>query len=443
MLGRLSVFADAFDLASALAVSEAPGAVADVFESDPADVLERLVDRSLVSPVARGDAADFRLLGIIREFAADRFESDPDAAQVRASHARNVLTIAERSAAALDGPDEGAALQRLDRAADDVRVALDWALADGAAGSPETNDHLAIRLTTAIGRAWYLQGHSREGAEQIDRALAADPDASPALRANALHLSGVLHEERRESTLATERFEASLSLLRSIDDRLLIARELNSLGVVARNAGEIDRAADLLEDSLAMRRSLADGPGIATTLTNLGVVAIDRDRYDEARTILEEALRLDRASGGAGVVAYSSSLLGTVLLRTGRRDQGVTLLRSALATFAGLGDADGVAECLERLSEAALGDDPARAARLSYVAATIRRREDIPLRAPDEAEATRRTQTIEAALDAAALADARADASAMDLEAATAYALAATSTPDEARSPDATGPMLP
>ena len=438
MLGRLSVFSDAFDLASALAVSEGSGASEDTFDGDPADVLERLVDRSLVSTVARGDTTDFRLLGIIREFAADRFESDPDAARVRERHARNVLAIAERSAAALDGPQEVAALQRLDRAGDDVRVALDWAIAGGGSGSPDTNDHLGLRLTTALGRAWYLQGRSREGAEQIDRALAADPAAPSTLRANALHLSGVLHEERRESALATERFEASLELLRSIDDRLLIARELNSLGVAARNAGEIDRSADLLEEALAMRRSLGDGPGIATTLTNLGVVAIDRGRYDEARIHLVEALELDRASGASGVVAYSSSLLGTVYLRTGRRGEGITLLRSALATFAGLGDADGVAECLERLSEAALGDDPARAARLSHAAATIRQREDVPIRPPDEAEAMRQMLAIEAALDAPALANARADAAAMDLEAATAYALAATLMPDEADNPEAT-----
>src|SRR2546430_1897470 len=68
MLGRLSVFADAFDLESALAVTEGSGP--DRSELDPADLLERLVDRSLVSTIARGDATDFRLLGIIREFAA-------------------------------------------------------------------------------------------------------------------------------------------------------------------------------------------------------------------------------------------------------------------------------------------------------------------------------------------------------------------------------------
>src|SRR5205814_8341876 len=128
-----------------------------------------------------------------------------------------------------------------------------------------------------------------------------------------------------------------------------------------------------------------------------------------------------------GVVAYSSGLLGTVLLRTGRRDEGVALLRSALATFAGLGDADGVAECLDRLSEAALVDDPPRAARLAYASSAIRRREDVALRPADAAETARHFSAIEAALSAQALDAARADAAAMDVEAATAYALAETS----------------
>ena len=427
MLGRLSVFAGTFDLEAALAVTADVGGGEK--RADPADVLERLVDRSLISTVARPPSTDFRLLGIIREFAADALEAAPDVAAVRGRHSRYVLAIAETGTAALDGPDERDALGRLERSADDIRAVLERTLAPGAA-APADDDHLALRLTCAMGRAWYLQGRSREGSEYIERALAADPDAPIELRANALHFSGVMHDERRETARAMERLDAALALHRTIGEPRLIARELNSLGVVARNAGDTDRAASLLDESLAMRRALADPPGIATALTNLGVVAIDRGRYEEARTFLEEAIALDRASGASGVVAYSSSLLGTVLLRTGRRDEALPLLRTALMAFADLGDADGVAECLERLGEATLADDPARAARLVGAAGAIRRQQDVPLRPPDEAAATRLMLAVEAALDADTLAAARADAAAMDLEAATAYALAATSTAD-------------
>jgi predicted ATPase len=427
VLQRLSVFADAFDLEAASAVAADQGVGSGT--SDPVDVLERLVDRSLISTVSRGESTDFRLLGIIREFAADALEAGPEAAAVRERHARYWLGVAEAEAAALDGPDERRALERLDRSADDLRAALEWALGPRDPSGTD-DDHVALRLTLALSRAWYLHGRAREASDYLERALDSAPDAPITLRANALHMSGVMHDERRESVRAVERFEASLALLRTIGDPRLIARELNGVGVVARNSGDIDRAAALFEESLTMRRALGDDAGIATTLTNLGVVAIDQGRYDEARTLLEEAVRLDRASGATGVVAYSSSLLGTVLLRTGRHGEAVALLRAALTTFAELGDVDGVAECLERLGEATLADDPATAARLLAASSTIRQREDVPLRPPDEAVATRLMHAVEAALDPALLAAARAEAAAMDLEAATAYALASTSAAD-------------
>jgi len=429
MLQRLSVFADAFDLDAAVAIAADPGDGSHT--SDPVDVLERLVDRSLVASVARSETTDFRLLGIIREFATDELETGLEAAAVRERHARYWLGIAEAEAAALDGPHERGALERFDRSADDFRAALEWVLGPHLTGID--GDHVALRLTLALSRAWYLHGRAREASDYLERALAGDADAPSALRANALHMSGVMHDERRETARAVEQLETSLALLRTVGDPRLIARELNSVGVVARNSGDIDRAATLFEESLTMRRALADDAGIATTLTNLGVVAIDRGQYEEARTVLEEAVRLDRASGATGVVAYSSSLLGTVLLRTGRRDEALALLRAALATFAELGDVDGVAECLERLGEAILASDPEAAARLLAASSTIRQREDIPLRPLDEAVATRLMHEVEAAVDPASLAAARADAAAMDIEAAGAYALAVTATTDVAR----------
>jgi predicted ATPase/class 3 adenylate cyclase len=423
MLTRLSVFADAFDLEGALAVTA--DAADGAGTTDPVVVLERLVDRSLVSTVSGEESTDFRLLGIIREFAADELGTGRDAIRARERHARYVLAVAESSTEEIDGPGERRALERLGRSADDVRAVLERTL-DAGVDAPADEDHIALRLTSAMSRAWYLQGRTREGSDYLERALAADPDAPVGLRANALHMSGVLHDERRETARAMEQLDASLELLRAIGDARRIARELNSVGVVARNAGDTERAAALLEESLAMRRALADLPGVATSLTNLGVVAIDRGRYDEAQSLLEEAVGLDRASGASGVVAYSSNLLGTVLVRTGRRAEALDLLRPALETFAELGDADGVAECLERLGEAVLTQDPARAARLVYAAGAIRRQHDVPLRAPDEAAAERLMLAVDAALETEALAEARTEAAVMDLEAAVAYALAST-----------------
>ncbi len=424
MFGRLSVFAGAFDLESALVVAGEPGSPASATDPmDPTDVLERLVDRSLVSTMSRTGSNDFRFIEIIREFAADAFASDPDADAVRDRYAARILDIVEASDRQLDGPDEPQALDRLERWREDIRAVLEWSLGDGSL--PAGPDHLGLRLARAMGRAWYLHGRAREGSELLERALAADPDAPLELRANALHLAGVLNDERGQSARAMAEFEASLALVRGLGDDRRVARELNSVGVVARNVGDTDRAAAYFEESLAMRRASADLPGIATTLSNLGVIAIDRGRYQEARTLLEEAVSLDRASGAAGAAAYSTLTLGTALLRLGERPEAVDLLRGALTTFAALDNDDGVAESLERLGEAVLGDDPSASARLLSAAIEIRRRADIPVRPADKLVTQRLEQAVEATVEPGVLAAARAEAAAMDLEAATAYALAA------------------
>ena len=426
-LQRLSVFADVFDLDAATIVCAA--ASGDTEAPDPVDVVERLVDRSLVQVVDRSDHTGLRLLGLIREFAAERLAEGHEEFAARRGHATHFLGVAEAEAGALDGPDEHGALVRLERSADDFRAALAWLL--GGSGAPDgaQDEHLALRFTTALGRAWYLRGRALEASDLLERAIAADPSAPIDLRAEALHLSGVMHDERRQSGLAMARLEAALALLRTIGDPRRIARELNSVGVVARNAGETERAMVLLEESLSMRRALGDDRGIATTLTNLGVVAMDQGRFDEALERLSQAVILDRASGRSSVLAYSSCLLGTALIRTGDRAAGIELVRTALRTFADLGDADGVAECLERMGEGSVDGDPDLAARLLGAAAGLRHREGIPIRPPDEATARDSIAALERRLDRETLETLRSEGEAMDIEAATAFALASTERP--------------
>ena len=97
---------------------------------------------------------------------------------------------------------------------------------------------------------------------------------------------------------------------------------------------------------------------------------------------------------------------------------------SALAVFNDLDDTDGVAESLERLGEAFSVDDPARAARLLLAARSIRERERVALRAIDEAKAAELIASVTRSLTQAELDAALADANAMDVDAAAAYALA-------------------
>jgi predicted ATPase/class 3 adenylate cyclase len=435
MLQRLSVLTGEFTIEEVEAIGGAADA-ADGPDEDAEASFERLVDRSLVQRVGQATDRTWRLLGTIREFAADELDAGGNDTSARVAHARHWLDVVERERAALDGPGEAEALASLDRAVMDVVAAIGFALeVEAAAGIERAGTaagdaanrrvpHLALRLSVGLGRYWYLRGRVHEAGRWLDRAIAADPDAPDELRAAALHWSGVMADERRESATAIERFEAALAIERRLDDPAAIARELNSLGVVHRNVGDLDRAAELLDEALARRRALGEPGGIATVLTNLGIVAIDRGRYEEARDLLAEALELDRAAAAVGGTAYSSAALGAALLGLGRRAEATALFEHALAVFSELDDGDGVAESLERLAEVAMPADPSRAGRLVFAAEAIREREAVALRGVDQARLDALVSSITAALEPAALATAMAEGRAMDTASAVAFARA-------------------
>jgi predicted ATPase/class 3 adenylate cyclase len=417
LLARLSVFAGAFDLDGVMGLS-APEPGGGPAASDEIATLGALVDRNLVHRAGPVDDDRFRLLNVIREFAAGELAASGELETVRARHAALVLDVARRNTAALDGPGQMAALASLDDAGDETRAALDWSIASR--GDPR----LGLELACALGRSWYLRGRVVEATSWLEEALAGDPDAPPELRASALHWLGVMLDEQRDETGAAVRLAEALEIERELGDEQAIARELNSLGVVKRNLGEVDAADVSMTESLTIQRRLGDRAGIATSLTNLGILAIDRRRLDDAIGFLEEALALDRLGGSMVGEAYSAGALGTAYLRAGRHAEADGLLRRALAGFHELEDPDGIAEQLERLGEAEGELDPAWSIRLLLAARGIREREGLALRGIDVERAEEIFTSVAGALSAAEMAAARADALAMDADAAVAFALA-------------------
>jgi predicted ATPase/class 3 adenylate cyclase len=416
-LARLSAFAGAFDLDSAEAILDG---------ADALDAVARLVDQSLVVRVPGDDPPRFRLLGIVREFAAEALAGLGEAEAVRQAHARWVADVVRAAAPALEGAGDLDAVARLEAIVDEVRAALEWLL--GAGGDPA----LALDVTAGLGRFWWLRGRPREGRAWLERALAAvgDGAATDPVRADALYWSGVLADEERMPAAADERLTEALTLRRSLADERGIARALNSLGVVARSMGDLDKAEALLQESLDRKRALGDGRGVAATLSNLGLVAADRDDLALAETRMEEALGLDQASGERGAETYSLLNLGAVKIWRGDIDEGARIVREALEVLADLEDPDGIAEAIEHLGQAALGRaDPLTAARLLYAARQVRTRAGAPLRDIDSRRVDEALVAVEAAVAPATLQAVTAESAALDEAAAAALALSIAGAP--------------
>ncbi|MFI6819003.1 ATP-binding protein [Nonomuraea sp. NPDC050328] len=159
---RLSVFLGDFDL-------PAVAAVAGVEAAEAADVLGRLVDKSLVQ---RRDGR-WRLLDTIRAFAAERLADEPEHTEVRRRYLRWAADLAADLAAGLAGRAGTAWQGEFDAVAGDLRAALT---------GHEQPDAEAHRLARTLGRLTFARGYLWQAPDRYAHAARCAPDASEAAR---------------------------------------------------------------------------------------------------------------------------------------------------------------------------------------------------------------------------------------------------------------------
>ncbi|WP_026930827.1 BTAD domain-containing putative transcriptional regulator [Glycomyces tenuis] len=159
VLRRLSVFAGGASLEAAERVCSGDAV-------EPGQVLEllgSLTEKSLL--VAEGDRAPrYRMLGTIKEYAAQRLAEAGESASARRAHLAHFTELAETANPRLLRAEQLAWLAVLSAEHDDISAAMRGALAAGEAQE-------AMRLAAAAGFYWWLSGHRAEGKELITAAL--------------------------------------------------------------------------------------------------------------------------------------------------------------------------------------------------------------------------------------------------------------------------------
>ena len=214
LLDRLSVFAGGCRLEAAEAVC---GPASDL--GGPLDDgLLALADQSLLRVEESDDGEPrFRLLDTIREYASERLAERGETAAVEDRHRDWYLSLAERAAAEIAGADQRAWLDRLELEHDDLRAALDRAMARPA---PEP----AIRLGFALWRFWQKRGHLAEARRRLG-AMAAAPWShdDPRLRAKLVEALGGACWWQGDLPEMTEHYREALDLWLAIGDAAEIA----------------------------------------------------------------------------------------------------------------------------------------------------------------------------------------------------------------------------
>jgi predicted ATPase len=275
---RLAAFAGGFELAAVETVCT--GVDLDVAGS--ADVLARLVEKSLVAAADEGGRGRrYHLLETVRLYARGRLDEAGEATAIAARQASWALALAEQER---DSP-------LLEREAANLRAALDTLLAH--------QPQYALRLSVALLPFWLRRIDLDEAQRRFAAALAAAPERT-ALRADALFAAAAV--DFRGGTIARgiARAEESYSVAAELGDARAEWRAMQLLGEfgVANEEG-IAAGAIWLERGLELARREGFGASEAIGVYTLGVARWALGDLAGAEALLKRSLASLRSLAGS------------------------------------------------------------------------------------------------------------------------------------------------
>jgi tetratricopeptide (TPR) repeat protein len=417
LLERLSVFAGGSTLAAAEAVCAGEGMAREHL----LDTLTALVDKSLVTAERRANQdTRYRLLEMVRQFAAEKLSAAGDRPAVRTRHRDYFLASLEGNSDKLNTADEITWTAQLAADLDNVRLALDWSFRN------DSRVDAAPHLVLSMIWLWPSMAESREWSRRAVAYCETHSGIPPQLYAGLLGPAAHLLSDLDVATAVawSERAVALCQRLGPSQALMVALTDLNwtyfdILGDVERGAaanaeaeaifqqlgaasfsrakhitwaahfvqfsgrlafkrGQFQSAKVLAAESYQLCRQVGSPNGI-DPLTDLGAACLNLGEYDQAQDHFLDALRQTDALPTYWAQNRKNSALrwlGLLELKRGRLDEALAYSHDALKLAAELDDDTIAAGCLGLLAHLAVqAGDPLRAARLSGAAQAMTARQ--------------------------------------------------------------------
>jgi tetratricopeptide (TPR) repeat protein len=405
VLRRLSVFSGGASLEAAERVCADPAAEAPAVEPDEVlELLTSLAEKSLL--VTEGDSAPgdgalrYRMLGTIKEYAADRLTEAGESDLARQAHLGYFTELAESAEPHLRRAEQLVWLARLEADHDNISAAMRGAIASGQAQA-------AMRLAAAAGWYWWLGGRRSEGFELIVAATNTPGEVTDEVRAMVYALvvnfvtSGRgdgheaaewIHQAYRFSPrsrhgnpllgLVTplERMlqapAASVSAWESVldnEDPWVRALARLQLGKLQSMLGQDGRDAEAnLELALAEFRALGERFGISFALSELAEQIAKRGDFAGACELYEQAVAVVTEVGATEDVIRMRTRLALLYWLRGDHDASAAAMAEAERSADGVTWPYALVElALAKAELARLGGDAEEARRQLGVATTF------------------------------------------------------------------------
>ncbi|HEY8629099.1 MAG TPA: tetratricopeptide repeat protein [Gaiellaceae bacterium] len=341
-------------------------AAEEIAGADP-DILQSLLDKSLVRKRDSRVGHRYWMLETIREYASERLDESGEAGELRQRHAEFFLALAEEAFPELKG-SPGPWLDRLEADHDNLRTLLDWLESAG-----RTQE--ALQLAGALYRFWSMRGYLLEGRDRLERLLAREL-ARTSARMRALHGAAVMASSTGDPETAEKRAEEARDLARTLGDAWGEAYAVYMLGTAATEREDWSGALPFFEASLDAFRRLGDDHYVLLAMDGIAWIPRMLGDRERSKRLHEETLACARASGDNGVVALQLWQLAGLANKEERTHEALAMLREALVLNRDEGYREGIAEVLVAMAST-LQSVSAPAAALALLAAAARLREEI------------------------------------------------------------------
>jgi predicted ATPase len=330
---RLSVFAGGFDLDAA----EVMGRGADVIE-----LLDQLVDKSLVVARQEGRTSRFRLLEPIRQYGQMRLDESGETEEARSAHAEHFAAWVAAIAPRVRGPEQAQANQELLTEADNTRAALATFLEDG---------EIDRFLQVCFDMTWFWAQSSMhvEGRDTLVNALGRYGKAASPSSAARAWLEAALLATFLTDPHATEFADGGLASAQESGDETLIGWLTLARGMAYSNLVGNEEAEEWMDQGRRIVSTGSDAPmwdpvwdeAMVEFMLAFGQAGSPDERTEHVEQAISKALDI-----GDGYLAAAGMMTSTSLIGTGRDDWVLANLSRSIEIFAGLGSRHGLGHAL-------------------------------------------------------------------------------------------------
>jgi predicted ATPase/DNA-binding CsgD family transcriptional regulator len=351
---KLSVFRGGFRLDAAERICTDDRIAASVV----LDVLEGLIDKSIISIDRRDTELRYRLSETLREYGIERLRELGELDALRRSARDWCEELVTTMAAQWFGPDQADFLATIRREHGNIAAALNQCLADPAGASS------GLTMAALLRPYWMTGERISEGRHWLDRLLAQFTDPSTH-RIRALCICALLTNGSSAGITAVDAMlDEADSLAKRLDDPSGGAYVAQQRGISLLFRTEANGSIELLDKALTGHRQLSDVGEIAYDLALLATAKIAASRRDVSAD-LEECVALCNAAGESWVRAFALWVLGVEQCKEGALEEAEASQIESLRLRIPLGVPYLMALNLDALGwVAAERDDAPRAARL-------------------------------------------------------------------------------